>query len=57
MQNVKCKMQNARCKMQDAKCKMQNAKCKIFIKEKKKGTKTDPKVSAKMRQSQPWNSI
>ena len=38
---------------------MQNAKCKIFIKEKKKkkGTKTDPKVIAKMRQSQPWNSI
>ena len=35
---------------------MQNAKCKIFIKE-KKGTKTDPKVIAKMRQSQPWNSI
>ena len=50
-------MQNVKCKMQNAKCKMQNAKCKIFIKEKKKGTKTDPKVIAKMRQSQPWNSI
>ena len=43
--------------MQNAKCKMQNAKCKIFIKEKIKGTKIDPKIIAKMRQSQPWNSI
>ena len=38
--------------MQNAKCKMQN-----FYLGKKKGTKTDPKSIAKMRQSQPWNFI
>ena len=48
-------MQNVKCKMQNAKCKMQNAK--FLLRKKKKGTKTDPKVIAKMRQSQPWNSI
>ena len=35
---------------------MQNAKF-LLRKKKKKGTKTDPKVIAKMRQSQPWNSM
>ena len=50
-------MQNVKCKMQNAKCKMQNAKLLLLLRKKKKGTKTDPKVIAKMRQSQPWNSI